>query len=497
MGEAIDLYATLFPKDPEIAGVLFKNGELFYEHGEYDEAVKRFGKIVEGWPTSPVAAAAGDKILESLNKAKDYENVEGWARRLLKVPAFQARADQERLQKLVIDAGMKAGEERAEKDPLAAAQIYQRVAREFPQSPRATQALMNAAQTSVRGGKPEDAVKIYSNVVERYETSKEAPDAAWSAGKLYESSALWAEASKFYQLYADRWPKEPHAPDALYNAGLLREHLGDTKSATLAYQEYARRWKSRDDAKEVAFRACIVLADSGQHEAAARAFSDWAREHPGPKAVDALSRAGAELIAAGLDKRAADPLANAVAQFKRSTDKSVSGPAAHARYLQGEVLFREYERVQLASDPRKLKRTLDEKSQLLEKAKAAYVDTVAFGDPEWATAALFRIGDAYERFAKALRGAPVPNSLSEDEKQVYRDELEKVVVVVEEKALDSYKSGYKKALELGVYNAFTQKLRQALGRLDEQEFPPEAESRARPQAAEAEIDVPFVGSVIR
>src|SRR5262249_27252767 len=54
------------------------------------------------------------------NKAKDYENVATWARRLLKVPAFQSKGDQERLSRLVIDAGMKAGEQKAESAPLEA-----------------------------------------------------------------------------------------------------------------------------------------------------------------------------------------------------------------------------------------------------------------------------------------------------------------------------------------------------------------------------------------
>jgi hypothetical protein len=153
--------------------------------------------------------------------------------------------------------------------------------------------------------------------------------------------------------------------------------------------------------------------------------------------------------------------------------------------------------VQLAADPKRLKRTLEEKSNWMDKARATYVDVVTFNDPEWATAALYRIGDAYERFAKALRDTPTPGGLSAEEQQVYRDELEKYVVVVEEKALDAYKGGYQKALVLGVYNEFTQKLRQALGRLDDQEFPPEAESRGRPAAAEPRLDVPFVGSVER
>ena len=57
-------------------------------------------------------------------------------------------------------------------------------------------------------------------------------------------------------------------------------------------------------------------------------------------------------------------------------------------------------------------------------------------------------------------------------------------MVVEEKAIDAYKGGYQKALQLNVYNEFTQKLRAALGRMSDQEFPAENEARARPAAAE-------------
>ena len=498
MGEAIDLYATLFPQDPEIANVLYKNGQLFYDYGEYDEAVKRFGLIVEKYPKKEVAAAAGDKILESLNKAHDWQNVESWARRLLKVPAFQSAGDQQRLGKLVIDAGMKAGEEKADKDPAGAAEIYVSLANEFPTSTRATAALTNAATLYVKAGKPEEAVKLDAVLVDKYPQASETPAAAWSAGKLYEQAALWDQAARFYQTLADRYPKDTHAADALFNAGLLREHLGETQGAISAYTQYAQRYKTRDDVRQVAFRVGVVYAEAGQHEAAAKAFGDYALKYPGTaQTIEAFSRQGAELVAAGQDKRASGPLKEAVALFHRGSDKAAAPAAAHARYLEGEMIFREFERLKLASDPKKLKRTLDEKSKLLDSAKQAYIDVVTFGDPEWATAALYRIGDAYERFSKALRDAPVPKELNADEQQVYRDELEKVVVVVEEKAIDAYKGGYQKALQLGVYNEFTQKLRAALGRMSDQEFPAENEARARPAAAEPRMNLPFVSAVQR
>jgi len=190
-------------------------------------------------------------------------------------------------------------------------------------------------------------------------------------------------------------------------------------------------------------------------------------------------------------------LKDTVALYKRLQDKSVADSAAHARYLQGELQFKEFERAKLASDPKRLEKSLAEKSKLLEQSKAIFIDVVTFGDPEWATAALYRIGECYEQFAKALRAAPVPEGLKPEEQEIYRQELEKVVVTVEDKAIDAYKNGYKKALDLGVYNTFTQKLRTALGRLSEVEFPPELESRGRAEMGAVRADLPFLDGVVK
>ena len=197
----------------------------------------------------------------------------------------------------------------------------------------------------------------------------------------------------------------------------------------------------------VAFRIGVVLRGCRAARSGGRAFVDSRTSIRARRRRSRRSsrRRGAHERRAG--QRAGRAAQKAVALYRKGTTSAPAGPAAHARYLEGEVVFRDFERVKLASDSKRLKRTLDEKSALMEKAKAAYVDVVTFGDPEWATAALYRIGDAYERFAKALRGAPVPTSLSAEEQQVYRDELEKVVVVVEEKAIDAYKGGYQKALQ--------------------------------------------------
>jgi hypothetical protein len=45
------------------------------------------------------------------------------------------------------------------------------------------------------------------------------------------------------------------------------------------------------------------------------------------------------------------------------------------------------------------------------------------------------------------------------------------VVPVEEKSLDAYENGWKKAVELGIYNQWTGKMREALGRLNGELYP--------------------------
>jgi hypothetical protein len=115
---------------------------------------------------------------------------------------------------------------------------------------------------------------------------------------------------------------------------------------------------------------------------------------------------------------------------------------------------------------------LKQKAALLKDAAKVFLDTVSMGVAEWSTAALYQIGHTYEAFAKALRDAPPPPNLSDADKDMYTSQIEEFVVPMEEKSLDAYENGWKKAMELGIYNQWTAKLRESLGRLNAELYPP-------------------------
>jgi hypothetical protein len=179
-------------------------------------------------------------------------------------------------------------------------------------------------------------------------------------------------------------------------------------------------------------------------------------------------------------KRAKEDFATAQKLWKAAKDKTDGKAwAAEARYNEGELIFREYEKVTLDVKPRDLERALKAKTKLLGEAEKVYTSVVDYNDLKWATAALFRGGQVYDGFAEALAtaGNKPPAGLTPDQIQAYQDGINGYVVQIQDKAVELFSAGYQKAIQMQVYDEYTAKIREALGRLAAQKFPPEREAR--------------------
>ncbi len=505
-GEAIDLYATLFPADPTLVGVIFKNGQMFYDYGEFDEAIKRFGVIVTKYPKDPNAGPAGDRILSALNKAQDYENIENWARKLKSAPSFASRDQQDRLARLIVESIQKSGDKFADAGKYdKAATFYLRVPKETGDAKVAAQAMMNAGVMYEKAKRPEDAADVYLEIAEKFDSK--APDvaekAAFTAGVVYEKVIYYERAAKAYELVVQKFGKGAKAADALYNAGVLRQALGQNDKAIDHYKAYANR--SGKDAPDVAFNIGVVYEDAGQDGPAYQAFSDYARVYKstGKHIIEAYTRAGLASYKLGQYKRAKTDFDEAQALYKahgsKDKDKAEKTWAAEARYYEGELIFRDYEKVTLDVKPSQLTKALTTKKKLLDDAEKVYLSVVDFQDLKWATAALYRIGQVYDGFAEALAAAAnkPPASLKPDEVQAYQDKLNEYVVSIQDIAVQAFTAGYTKAIQMQVYDEYTAKIRTALGRLASQKFPPERESRSKVRAADRPPNPEIITEVAR
>jgi TolA-binding protein len=513
-GEAIDLYLTLFHDDSKnLIGVLFKRGQESYDNADYDEAIKRFGVIVTQYPEDPNAGPAGDRILSALNKAQDYENIENWARKLqtTKVKAFQAADQQQRLAKLIVEAISKSGDKYADAGNFdKAAAFYLRVPNE-PNVPAkdAAQAMMNAGVMYEKAKDAEKAAGVYLDLAQKYATSspETAEKAAFSAGQVYEKVIYYDRAAKAYELVVDKFgtnKNDQRVADALFDAAVLRQALGQNKEAIQHYQDYAKKFPGRKDAADVDFNIGVVYEDTGDDAHAYASFSDYAKLYRSSNKhiVEAWTRAGRTSYRLGQYKRAKDEMETAQKLWKAATGPAkLEGKtwAAEARYYEGELIFRDYEKVTLDVKPAQLNAALKAKSKLLDEAKKAYLSVIDFQDLKWATAALFRIGQVYEGFAEALTQAAnkPPAGLAPDQVSAYQDTINGYVVQIQDAAVDAYASAHQKAIDMKVYDDYTAKIREALGRMASDKFPPEHEGRSKERIKDRAPDPEMLTEIAR
>lgn len=475
--EAIELYVQYFPNDPDIPEILFRQGHLYYDRGIYDPAVRLFGQLLERYPQSDYAHDAGELILDSFNRAADFGNIETWARRLKSSPAFQTAESQQRLDTLILQAAFARGEQLAcQNDHHGAAEAYQHAAEEFPNDPRARQALYNAGLELQHAGDLTGASGVYDHLVDRYPGSTEGALGAWNAAQMYESIAQFRDAARFYEAYGTRFPDGEHGADALYNAVVLRLAAEDWDAAVTAASQFLQRFPRHESAGEVTFMQARAHEGAHRWQDAARIYTEYARASRNPdRDVEAQTRLAMVLIQAG-DREGADRALAAAVRGGRASLRRLTASGhnflAQARYMQGEAILARFEAVQIAGDVEGLSGRLQQKSRLLREASEAFADVVSFHVAEWVTAALFQIGRSYEVFATQLRDFPVPEGLSEEEDQAYRDQLGSFIVPIEEQALEAYQGGYQTAIELRIFNTWTAQLHEGLTRLNDVEFPP-------------------------
>lgn len=473
--EAMELYIATYPEDTQIPELLFRQGKLYYDYEVYDPAVRQWGLLLEKYPRGQFATWAGELILDSFNKSKDYENIETWARRLKTAPSFQSPPQQAKLNALIVTAVFKQGEQFGEAgDHDKAAQAYLRAATEFPKEPQAAQAAVNAEVEARRGADLKTLAVAAGLLVKDHKQRPEAAQGIWIAANTYQEVGLFSEAADYHQVIVDNWAKYEHHKDAAYNAVLLRTTVGEHDKAIASGKSFKRYYARDKSMADVTFLMGKAHEKAEKWKDAEKVYAQYSNATRDPNAqIEALVRL-AVVRKDNLSGRSS-ALNKAMQVYKLrkgKLDDSGKYFAAKARYMQGEAVLAKFEQVTIEGDVRQLKQRLKTKSSLLKQAAETFLDTSKMGVAEWTTASLYQIGFTYESFAQALLNSPPPDNLSADEKELYSQAIDEFVIPIEESSLEAYESGWLKAVELGIFNSWTAKMREALGRLNSELYPP-------------------------
>ncbi|MFN7134274.1 MAG: tetratricopeptide repeat protein, partial [Myxococcales bacterium] len=266
---------------------------------------------------------------------------------------------------------------------------------------------------------------------------------------------------------------EKKVPDALYNAALWNEGLGNFPQAIKLYSRYIKEFPNDKATPDVALKIALIYEQDKNWKEAVKAFRGYTEQYakvaPPGRIYFAKYR---ELMAhreLKQDKEAGQVVSELIAGYsklpKEEQEKDGALNAyAHARFLTLEPLWREYQAIKfdkLAT----LRKALKSKTETIQKVEKAYTEVAVIGAADWTLAAVTRIGQAYQDFARNFRDSPDPPGLDEEQLAMYRGELENRMFPLEDKAIEAYERALSKSFELGVYNDWTTRAQAALNEL--------------------------------
>ena len=385
--------------------------------------MKIWGTLIEKFPSSSFATPAGELILDSFNRAKNYENIETWARRL----KARAASSRPRSRSASTRSSCRPCSSRASRRARRTTTCGRggRVPARGEGVPEGRARRAGVRQRRARGARRQATSRRSRRPPSsrRARTTATAPSRRSARGRRRRRSSRWA-CSPTPRISTRRsrrsrggehphYAKYEHTKDAAYNAVVLRvatqrarprDRRRQQVPARLPNGRRGRRGRLPDGQGRPERRA-------GPSEAAELYQRYLPRAKNLDHRVEGYVLLAQAQIKVGDDKGAGRRSPMAVNLGKhRGKELSADGKyaAAHARYMEGERVLARFEQIQIQGDVKQLAGAAEAEGRAPCEAAQVFLDWVSLGVADWTTAALYQIGHMYESFAKSLRDAPAP-----------------------------------------------------------------------------------------
>ena len=289
-----------------------------------------------------------------------------------------------------------------------------------------------------------NAIRLYKVILKNFSEPEYRRVTTYNLALSYEGAGQWADAVARYREVIELSPASEDGRFALQRLGLCLWELGDYEGIKPVV---ARQFERSDltlmeevDAELLLGNALLELRDWNGAE---RAFLQ----------VVHLNERGL---------RAWDPDKSSAS---RRPYEPTSTPIARAHFGRGRIFHETFSTIRLVLPKDAIRKALLDKTRLFEQAQEAYLSSVRTGDPEWATAAGFMVGQLFEDFYLDVLASEVPRDFNELELEVYFEELRAFIAPAIGKARRLYELNLGMAQRLGSRGAWVDETIAAIERM--------------------------------
>jgi cellulose synthase operon protein C len=443
---------------PYSLDIQFKTALIAYEKARYDEAAVQFKLLGEKHAHVDKGVKSQDIYLDILNIKKDYPSLRDYSlslRNTTKVPARK-----EKLTKIYEEAYFLIVQELENKGGEAEAiEKYEQFASTNAQSPLAQKSLWNAMQLQFKLGNLVDGSNASINYYNKYPETKEGRDALLKAAETYETLGLLDKAATTLLLLA----KSDLANQSKWRlmAADYYTVLGEYKLAKPLYEELKNK-------PVVQARSLEQLEYIAKAENNVPAREKLLREISALGVQPQASLAQLYFVEKAFENKEYESVFNLSKKLVGSSDKGVSNYAkAKARLLQARVLDKEYREQSLKSQVDRVHIVLQLKTEKLSKAQIAFQSAANYSEPMITVEALNALSDSYFHYVQAIKDMPIPKGIPPEEEAVFRSELAKISLPMEEKSIEAKSMALKQAIAMQVRDGSIPKLTVEIDRMNQ------------------------------
>ncbi|MFC1654221.1 hypothetical protein ACFL2F_00330 [Myxococcota bacterium] len=286
----------------------------------------------------------------------------------------------------------------------------------------------------------------------------------YQEGLRFHESGRCDRAVAFYDRLLEEFSSSRYFSAAAFNAGRCLEELDRNEEAVQRYRIITRGLEKSKDWVDAGFRESMCLASLGKPKEASELLEKLVNREDLTVSdrIDALVLKGEALKKMGELVKAESAFRRALRIYRqRERDEYLDPvPAARAEFRLSELTEERYQASPLRLPEEQMQTDLEAKATLLLQAQGGYLRTIRYGDPEWATAAGYRVGNLYLHLHQAMEQAPVPQDLSEEEIKIYKNVLRKRTAVLLRKALKVFQMTVDLAERTFIQNRWTKAARQ-------------------------------------
>ncbi|MCB9545046.1 MAG: tetratricopeptide repeat protein [Myxococcales bacterium] len=484
--DACTKYLELYPKDDEVPAISFRAAEIFIKKGHYAEGVSRLEVIMEHHPKHRFAGFAAATLFDSNYRLRRWDQMERWARYMLERKNYKVLNKTQLEGVIAVSINNYANELREKGEKDKAVGEWLRFAKEFPKHEQAPAALFNAAAVTEQLEKTEQSIDLYESIIKRFPKSSQATEAHFVLGALYESQTEFEKAATYFEKMAS-FPDVPQMADSLYNAASIRGALEQHEKAIEIFGTFVKKFPDHEDTPTIYLQMAEFHEKEKDWKGAQKTYDEYAKKFAKSRPetlVELYLRKGkafqdegsknARKLASAEFNRALQTYKKLPEEVKTGTDKKfklVRRAAAEANFRLGEYVYSDFEAIQVRFPDSVLRKTLVQKAKLLEETNKIYFEVLDYKAHDVSAGALYRIGESFYLFAKSLFDLPVPDELTEDEKIIYRAELDDRAAPLQEKAIEALSRALKLAHENHVYNEWSRRSAALLVKLSPDAFP--------------------------